>query len=44
MAVINVGLTSFGSVSRLASAQEVADEISTGRIVLAGVGGALTSF
>ena len=28
--VINVGLTFFGSVSRLASAQEVVDEVSTG--------------
>ena len=36
LAVVNVGLTLFGSVSRFASAQEVGDEVSTGRIVLAG--------
>ena len=42
--IINVGLTSFGSVSRLASAQEVVDEVSTGRIMLAGVGVALINF
>ena len=44
LAVVNVGLTLFGSVARLASAQEVGDEVSAGRIVLAGVGIALINF